>query len=93
MDQQSMDKNNNKPAADVSDLTLKECVRTAIDQFFELLDGQPASDLYDMVLSEVEAPLLEVVMKHTRDNQSKASEVLGLNRGTLRKKLKQYDLL
>jgi len=93
MDQQSMDKKNNKPDADASDLTLKECVRTAIDQFFELLDGQPASDLYDMVMSEVEAPLLEVVMKHTRDNQSKASEVLGLNRGTLRKKLKQYDLL
>jgi len=93
MDQQTMDKENNKPTADVSDLTLKECVRTAIDQFFELLDGQPASDLYDMVMSEVEAPLLEVVMKHTRDNQSKASEVLGLNRGTLRKKLKQYDLL
>jgi len=94
MDQQTMDENqNNKPSADASELTLKECVRTAIDQFFELLDGQPASDLYDMVLSEVEAPLLEVVMKHTRDNQSKASEVLGLNRGTLRKKLKQYDLL
>lgn len=94
MDQQTMDQKNNKnPALDASQLTLKECVDTAIEQFFELLDGQPANDLYNMVMSEVEAPLLEVVMKHARDNQSKASEILGINRGTLRKKLKQYDLL
>jgi Fis family transcriptional regulator len=46
-----------------------------------------------MVMAEVEAPLLDVVMRHSRDNQSKASEILGINRGTLRKKLKQYDLL
>ena len=47
----------------------------------------------DMVLAEVEAPLLETVMRYTRDNQTKASIVLGLNRGTLRKKLKQYGML
>lgn len=46
-----------------------------------------------MVLSEIEAPLFESVMAYTKDNQTKASEVLGLNRGTLRKKLKQYGLL
>ena len=46
-----------------------------------------------MVLSEIEAPLLEEVMKYTRNNQTRASQMLGLNRGTLRKKLKQYDLL
>ncbi len=46
-----------------------------------------------MVLCEVEAPLLETVMNHVKGNQTKASELLGLNRGTLRKKLKQYDLL
>jgi Fis family transcriptional regulator len=45
------------------------------------------------VLTEVETPLLEAVMKYTKNNQSKAAELLGLNRGTLRKKLKQYDLL
>lgn len=75
------------------DLTLRECVANAMDKFFEHMDGQPASKLYEMVLSEVEAPLLEVVMKIAHDNQSKASEILGINRGTLRKKLKQYDLL
>lgn len=45
------------------------------------------------MLTEVEAPLLETVMNHVKGNQTKASELLGLNRGTLRKKLKQYDLL
>lgn len=75
------------------ELTLKECVQTAMDKFFQHLDGQPASNLYEMVMAEVEAPLLDVVMKHSRDNQTKASEILGINRGTLRKKLRQYDLL
>jgi Fis family transcriptional regulator len=46
-----------------------------------------------MVLAEVEAPLLEEIMHYTRNNQTKASQMLGLNRGTLRKKLKQYGLL
>jgi Fis family transcriptional regulator len=46
-----------------------------------------------MVLQEIEAPLLEIVMKNTRQNQTKAAEMLGLNRGTLRKKLKRYSLL
>ena len=75
------------------DKTLRECVHTAIDTFFEHLDGQPATNLYDMVISEVEGPLLHAVMQHTKDNQSKASELLGINRGTLRKKLKQHNLL
>jgi len=86
-------KNNNRPTPDADALTLKEYVHNAMDKFFEHLDGQPACNLYEMVLAEVEAPLLDVVMRHSRDNQSKASEILGINRGTLRKKLKQYDLL
>ncbi|MCL4165133.1 UNVERIFIED_CONTAM: hypothetical protein GTU68_007432 [Idotea baltica] len=44
-------------------------------------------------MKEVEAPLLKVVMRETNQNQSTAAQVLGLNRGTLRKKLKEYDLL
>ena len=51
------------------------------------------NDVYQMVLAEVEAPLLEEIMRYTRNNQTKASQMLGLNRGTLRKKLKQYGLL
>lgn len=73
--------------------TLRDSVERALQNYFDQLDGQDVSGIYDMVLSEVEVPLLETVMKYTRDNQTKASQVLGLNRGTLRKKLKQYGML
>lgn len=73
--------------------TLRDCVEQALRNYFEHLDGQDVTDVYDMVLAEVEAPLLESVMHYVKGNQTRASEVLGLNRGTLRKKLKQYGLL
>lgn len=75
------------------DQSLRACVESTMENYFRHLDGQAVNDVYDMVLAEIEAPLLEVVMKNTRQNQTKASEILGLNRGTLRKKLKQYGLL
>lgn len=71
---------------------LSKCVRDAVENYFAQLDGHQASGLYRMVMAEVEAPLLQAVMNHTGGNQSKAAEVLGLNRGTLRKKLRQYHL-
>ena len=61
--------------------------------YFEDLDGYQVTDLYDLVLQQVEAPLFASVMAYTKDNQSKAAALLGLNRGTLRKKLKQYNLI
>lgn len=73
--------------------SLRDCVDQAMDNYFKHLDGQAVTDVYDMVMAEVEAPMLEVVMKYTRHNQTKAAQVLGLNRGTLRKKLKRYGLL
>lgn len=73
--------------------TLRDSVAQAMANYFRHLDGQPVTDVYNMVLAEVEAPLLEEVLRYTRNNQTKASTLLGLNRGTLRKKLKQYDLL
>ena len=73
--------------------SLRENVETAMSNYFNHLDGQPVSDVYQMVMSEIEAPLLEQVMKYVRNNQTKAAQLLGLNRGTLRKKLKQYGLL
>jgi len=75
------------------DSTLRKEVEKALGRYFQHLDDEPMVDLYQMVLSEIEPPLLEAVMRYTRNNQSKASTMLGLNRGTLRKKLKQYDLL
>jgi Fis family transcriptional regulator len=68
-------------------------VEQSINQYFENLGGHETIDLYDLVLKEVEFPLLIAVLKQTKNNQSKASKILGLNRGTLRKKLKQYNLI
>ena len=72
---------------------LREAVTIAVRDYLEQLDGQLSSDVYQMVLAEVEAPLLKEIMAYTRNNQTRASIMLGLNRGTLRKKLKQYNLL
>jgi Fis family transcriptional regulator len=74
-------------------VTLRDSVEVALKNYLAQLDGAPMTEVYQLVLSEVEAPLLEQVMKYTRNNQTRASTMLGLNRGTLRKKLKQYDLL
>ncbi|TGD72459.1 DNA-binding transcriptional regulator Fis [Mangrovimicrobium sediminis] len=73
--------------------SLRDSVRSAVQKYLNDLDGQLSTDVYQMVLAEVEAPLLEEVMAYTRHNQTKASIMLGLNRGTLRKKLKQYNLI
>ena len=73
--------------------TLRGSVEKALHNYFARLEGADVTDVYNLVLSEVEAPLLETVMHYVKGNQTKASELLGLNRGTLRKKLKQYDLL
>jgi len=73
--------------------SLREAVTAAVRHYLEDLDGQISSDVYQMVLAEIEAPLLEEIMAYTRNNQTKASIMLGLNRGTLRKKLKQYNLI
>lgn len=80
-------------AANGNSVTLRDSVEVALKNYFAQLDGAPVTEVYQLVLSEVEAPLLEQVMKYTRNNQTKASTMLGLNRGTLRKKLKQYGLL
>ena len=71
---------------------LRECVRAAMEQYFELLGDHSTSGLYQMVLAEVEAPLLDVVMRRTGNNQSRAAELLGINRSTLRKKLRTHNL-
>ena len=76
-----------------SSQTLRESVKRALESYFEHLDGQMVTDLYELFLSEVEAPLLECVLSHTGNNQSRTATLLGLNRGTLRKKLKKYGYL
>ncbi len=71
---------------------LANSVKSSLDQYFKDLDGEPPHAIYDMVLSCIEKPLLEYVMQHATGNQSKAAEILGLNRNTLRKKIQQYNI-
>ena len=77
---------------DTGQQSLADHIKQVLQNYFRDLDGHQPSHLYQLVLQEIERPLLETVMEYTRGNQSKASIVLGLNRGTLRKKLKQYDI-
>ncbi|WP_442486985.1 DNA-binding transcriptional regulator Fis [Halomonas litopenaei] len=72
---------------------LREAVFAAMERYFDHLDGGTVTDLHAMVMAEVEAPLLSSVLVYTNGNQTRAAEMLGLNRGTLRKKLKHYELI
>ena len=65
----------------------------ALDQYFATLNGDRPGDLYDLVIGEVERPLFQAVMDYTQGNQSQAAGILGINRGTLRKKLKTYSII
>lgn len=72
---------------------LRVHVERAVRDYFAALGGEMPIDLYELILAQVELPLLTVVLEQTRGNQTKCAQVLGLNRGTLRKKLKTYDLM
>ncbi len=76
----------------MSKCDLANSVKSSLDQYFKDLDGEPPHAIYDMVLSCIEKPLLEYVMQYVTGNQSKAAEILGLNRNTLRKKIQQYNI-
>ena len=73
--------------------TLRYQVGIALRRYFKELDGSKASDVYLMVMTEVEGPMLEEVLKHCKGNQSEACKILGINRGTLRTKLKHHKLI
>lgn len=73
---------------------LHDSVRQSLENYIAHLKGQQLpSNLYELILAEVEAPLMAAVMEYTKGNQSRAAIVLGLSRGTLRKKLKMYGML
>lgn len=71
---------------------LANSVKLSLDQYFKDLDGEPPHALYDMVLGCIEKPLLEYTLQYAGGNQSRAAEILGLNRNTLRKKMLQYNI-
>ena len=72
---------------------LRTCVREAVESYLRHLDGHEISEFFTLVMAEVEAPLLETVLAHANGNQSRAAAMLGINRATLRKKLKRYNLI
>ncbi|MCP5195892.1 MAG: DNA-binding transcriptional regulator Fis [Gammaproteobacteria bacterium] len=87
--------NNNKPDPPVDLLPatpLRDHVYETLRIYFHNLGDQQPNHLYDLVLREVEPPLLEIVMQRTGGNQTQAAGLLGINRGTLRKKLRRYNL-
>ncbi len=87
---------NPQPSVSADDLLpatpLRNHVYEALRIYFHNLGDQQPSNLYDLVLREMESPLLQIVMLRTQGNQSQAAALLGINRGTLRKKLRQHGI-
>ncbi|MFZ2314257.1 MAG: helix-turn-helix domain-containing protein [Gammaproteobacteria bacterium] len=74
-------------------ITLKQIVKDTLRNYFSNIGGEQPIDFYNILLEEIERPLLEVLINHTHYNQVKMAQILGISRGTLRKKLKQYGML
>jgi Fis family transcriptional regulator len=71
---------------------LAGCVRQAIEHYFRDLDGARPAAIYDMVLRNVERPMIEAVLAHAQGNQTVAAEMLGITRSTLRKKIQSLQI-
>ena len=72
---------------------ITECVEKHLQHYLDDLKDTPPSDIYQMVLAVVEKPMLEIVMRHAKENQSLAAQYLGINRNTLHKKLVEHKLI
>lgn len=77
----------------MSTMHIEECVRNSLTEYLNDLGESEPNGMYNMLVNVVEKPLLEIVMKHADNNQSKAAQWLGLNRNTLRKKLLEHQLI
>lgn len=77
----------------VDNMTLRQAVKDTLSNYFTNIGGEQPVDFYTILLKEIERPMLEVLINHTHYNQVRMAQILGLSRGTLRKKLKQYGLL
>jgi Fis family transcriptional regulator, factor for inversion stimulation protein len=78
---------------DTQQPALREYVAKAVRRYLHDMNGADVDDLHDVVLREIEAPLFNEVLRHCEGNQSRAADMLGLNRATLRKKLRDYGLI
>ena len=71
---------------------LADCVKRSLERYFKDMDGERPTSIYDMVLKNVERPMLELVLDRAAGNQSVAAEMLGINRNTLRKKIQSHKI-
>jgi Fis family transcriptional regulator len=76
----------------INDNEIARCVRKAMDGYFRDLDGERPCAIYDMVIGSVEKPLIEVILHRVSGNQTQAAQILGMNRNTLRKKMKAHGI-
>jgi Fis family transcriptional regulator len=68
------------------------CLRRSLNRYFKDLDGEIPCEIHDMVVSAVEKPLLAYILDRAEGNQTRAADMLGINRNTLRKKMREYGL-
>ncbi|QCO70955.1 DNA-binding transcriptional regulator Fis [Buchnera aphidicola] len=73
-------------------IPLRELVKKSLKYYLLNLNGKDVDNLYELVLAELEQPLLDMIMQYTRGNQTRAALMMGINRSTLRKKLKKYNM-
>jgi Fis family transcriptional regulator len=71
---------------------LAEAVKRSLERYFKDMDGEKPTSIYDMVLTNVEKPMIEMVLGHAEGNQTLAATMLGINRNTLRKKIQQLRI-
>jgi Fis family transcriptional regulator len=71
---------------------LADCVRRSLERYFKDMDGEKPTSIYEMVLKNVEKPMIETVLGHAKGNQTLAAEMLGINRNTLRSKMQQLRI-
>ena len=71
---------------------LASCVRAAVTEYLHHLNGEKPSAIHDMVIRCVEKPLIDLILEHAQGNQTRAAELLGINRNTLRKKMKALGI-
>jgi Fis family transcriptional regulator len=74
-------------------ISLSDAVKHSIETYFKDLEGEPAHGVYSMVVESVEKTLIEEILKRTEGNQSEVAEMLGINRNTLRTKMKKFKFL
>lgn len=76
----------------INENEIARCVRKSVEGYLKDLDGEKPHPIYGMVISSVEKPLVELVMKYAEGNQTRTAELLGINRNTLRNKIRQYRI-